>query len=87
MIPEQLSDNPAATRNRTCRNRSRSALSSPYIVPDGFKEDGSKRFMAIRTAWNDAATGACSYARTDEGKADSDCVGCLWRVSKCKTKS
>lgn len=83
----RLSDNPAATRKPGCFNRSRSALSSPYIVPAGFKEDGSKRFMAIRTAWNDAATGACSYALTDEGKADSDCVGCIWRVSECKTKS
>lgn len=82
MIIEQLSDNHAVKRKPACFNRSRSALSSPYIVPAGFKEDGSKRFMTIRTAWNNAASGACQYASTDEGKADSDCVGCLWRVGE-----
>jgi len=76
----RLSDNPVGQRKPACFNRSRSALSSPYIVPDGFKEDGSKRFSIVRTAWNEAASGACQYAQSEEGKADRDCMGCLWRV-------
>jgi len=77
-----LSDNPAVQRKPGCFNRSRSALSAPYIVPAGFKEDGSKRYATVRTAWNNAASGACQHASTDEGKADPDCEGCIWRVSE-----
>lgn len=79
---ERLSDNPEATRNRTCHNRSRSALSSPYIVPDGFKEDGSKRFRTVRTAWKDGDSGRCQFALSQEGKSDPGCVGCIWRVAE-----
>lgn len=78
----RLSDNHTVKRKPGCFNRSRSALSAPYIVPNGFKEDGSKRFMTIRTPWNNAASGACNYASTAEGKSDPGCARCMWRVSE-----
>ncbi|MBL3825137.1 MULTISPECIES: hypothetical protein [unclassified Marinobacter] len=79
---QRLSDNPAATRIHSCVNRSRTALSSSYIVPAGYKGDGSKRFMTIRTPWNDADSGRCQYASTPEGKSDPGCARCMWRVSQ-----
>ncbi|WP_417518790.1 hypothetical protein [Marinobacter sp.] len=79
MTTVRLSDNLVVETNRSCHNRSRSALSGPVIVPDGFKADGSKRFRTIRTEWKDADRGLCQYALTDEGKADAGCSGCIWR--------
>lgn len=76
----KLSDNSAAHRKPGCFNRSRSALSQPVIVRDGYKENGAVRHRAIRTNWNDGDRGLCQYAKTDEGRADRGCVGCLWRV-------
>lgn len=75
----RLSDKIVADK-RGCKNRSRNALSSPYIVPDGFKADGSKRYRTVRTAWKDGDRGLCQYALSSEGKADAGCVGCVWRV-------
>lgn len=82
MMNARLSNNPAATRKPGCFNRSRSALSSPYIVPAGFKEDGAKRYRTIRTAWKEADSGRCQFAQTQEGKSDPGCVGCIWRVAE-----
>ncbi len=75
-----LSDKNTVDHKHGCLNRDRSALSSPYIAPNGFKDDGSKRYRTVRTDWVDAATGRCQYAKTIEGQGDPGCVGCIWRV-------
>ena len=61
---------------RTCKSRSKTALSDPVVVPNGYKANGVKRFAAIRTSWKDADSGICQYATTDEGKSDKACDGC-----------
>jgi hypothetical protein len=74
-----LSDKVVGHGKHSCQNRPRSALSSPVIVRDGYKGDGLPKFRTIPTQWKDKDSGACQYARTDEGKADPGCEGCIWR--------
>ena len=79
---EALSNNLTVDHKHGCHNRDRSALSSPYIAPNGFKEDGSKRFRTVRTDWTEGDSGRCQYAKTAEGRGDPGCVGCIWRVGE-----
>lgn len=78
----ELSNNLTVDHKHGCQNRDRSALRSPYIAPNGFKEDGSKRFRTVRTDWIEGDSGRCQYAKTAEGQGDPGCVECIWRVGE-----
>lgn len=73
----KLSDKITVGRKYDCHNRRRDALKLTLIVPNGFREDGTRRYRTIRTDWNGAASGVCQYARTSEGKGDVRCAGCM----------
>lgn len=64
---------------RGCYNRSRTALSTPMILRDGYTSDGRIRYTNVRTEWKGFRQGTCQFALTPESQGDDGCNGCIWR--------